>query len=48
MSATLGAERFTKYYNCPMIHIPKFSHPVKEFYFEDLLDIIGYVTVLSQ
>ncbi|XP_075234101.1 ATP-dependent DNA/RNA helicase DHX36-like [Lycorma delicatula] len=43
MSATLNAERFSKYYNnCPMLTIPGFTYPVKEFYLEDVLEIIHY------
>ncbi|XP_025987065.2 ATP-dependent DNA/RNA helicase DHX36 [Solenopsis invicta] len=43
MSATLNAERFSKYYdNCPMIHIPGFTYPVQEFYLEDVLSFVDY------
>ncbi|XP_026827375.1 ATP-dependent DNA/RNA helicase DHX36 [Ooceraea biroi] len=43
MSATLNAERFSKYYNeCPMVHIPGFTYPVEEFYLEDVLSFTGY------
>ncbi|XP_018048888.1 PREDICTED: ATP-dependent RNA helicase DHX36 isoform X1 [Atta colombica] len=43
MSATLNAESFSKYYNnCPMIHIPGFTYPVKEFYLEDVLSFINH------
>ncbi|KAL6265020.1 hypothetical protein P5V15_005111 [Pogonomyrmex californicus] len=43
MSATLNAESFSKYYNnCPMIHIPGFTFPVKEFYLEDILSFLDH------
>uniref|UniRef100_A0A4W5P9X5 ATP-dependent DNA/RNA helicase DHX36 n=1 Tax=Hucho hucho TaxID=62062 RepID=A0A4W5P9X5_9TELE len=36
MSATLNAEKFSKYFdNCPMIHIPGMTFPVQEFLLED-------------
>ncbi|KAF5296611.1 hypothetical protein FQA39_LY12439 [Lamprigera yunnana] len=38
MSATLNADKFSKYYNdCPHLNIPGFAYPVKEFYLEDVL-----------
>lgn len=41
MSATLNAESFSTYYNkCPMIHIPGYTYPVKEFYLEDVLSLV--------
>ncbi|KYN43416.1 putative ATP-dependent RNA helicase DHX36 [Trachymyrmex septentrionalis] len=43
MSATLNAESFSKYFNnCPMIHIPGFTYPVKEFYLEDVLSLVNH------
>ena len=43
MSATLNAELFSKYFhNCPMINIPGFTFPVKEFYLEDILEMTGF------
>ena len=37
MSATLDAERFSKYFNsCPIINIPGRTFPVKEHYLEDV------------
>ncbi|CAG0890725.1 unnamed protein product [Cyprideis torosa] len=42
MSATLNAELFSSYYaNAPMIHIPGFTFPVKEYFLEDALTEIG-------
>lgn len=42
MSATLNAEQFSEYYgNCPMLHIPGFTFPVKEYYLEDVLELTG-------
>ncbi|EFN83103.1 ATP-dependent RNA helicase DHX36 [Harpegnathos saltator] len=43
MSATLNSERFSTYYDrCPVIHIPGFTYPVKEFYLEDILLFTGF------
>nr|XP_057935113.1 ATP-dependent DNA/RNA helicase DHX36 [Doryrhamphus excisus] len=43
MSATLNAEKFSKYFdNCPMIHIPGFTFPVEEFLLEDVVEMIRY------
>uniref|UniRef100_A0A8K9WKQ5 RNA helicase n=1 Tax=Oncorhynchus mykiss TaxID=8022 RepID=A0A8K9WKQ5_ONCMY len=43
MSATLNAEKFSKYFNnCPMIHIPGMTFPVQEFLMEDVLEMIRY------
>ncbi|XP_041118998.1 ATP-dependent DNA/RNA helicase DHX36 [Polyodon spathula] len=43
MSATLNAEKFSKYFhNCPMIHIPGFTYPVKEYLMEDVIEMLRY------
>ncbi|XP_074534892.1 ATP-dependent DNA/RNA helicase DHX36 [Halichoeres trimaculatus] len=43
MSATLNAEKFSRYFNnCPMIHIPGLTFPVQEFLLEDVLEMTGY------
>lgn len=43
MSATLNAEKFSKYFdNCPMIHIPGLTFPVEEFLLEDVLEMTRY------
>nr|GEU87293.1 DExH-box ATP-dependent RNA helicase DExH3 isoform X1 [Tanacetum cinerariifolium] len=43
MSATLNAELFSNYFGgAPMIHIPGFTHPVREHFLEDVLEITGY------
>ncbi|KAJ0022011.1 hypothetical protein NQD34_009501 [Periophthalmus magnuspinnatus] len=43
MSATLNAEKFSKYFgNCPMIHIPGLTFPVEEFLLEDILEMTRY------
>ncbi|KAK3138415.1 hypothetical protein QOZ80_5AG0368700 [Eleusine coracana subsp. coracana] len=42
MSATLDAERFSKYFDgCPVIQVPGFTYPVKTFYLEDVLSILN-------
>ena len=43
MSATLNAQLFSRYFDhCPMINIPGFTFPVKEFYLEDVLEMTGF------
>uniref|UniRef100_A0A8C9VBM4 ATP-dependent DNA/RNA helicase DHX36 n=1 Tax=Scleropages formosus TaxID=113540 RepID=A0A8C9VBM4_SCLFO len=43
MSATLNAEKFSRYFgNCPMIHIPGFTYPVKEYLLEDVVQMLRY------
>ncbi|KAK2912420.1 ATP-dependent DNA/RNA helicase DHX36 [Channa argus] len=43
MSATLNAEKFSKYFdNCPMIHIPGLTFPVEEFLLEDVIELTRY------
>ncbi|XP_077104241.1 ATP-dependent DNA/RNA helicase DHX36 isoform X1 [Siphateles boraxobius] len=43
MSATLNAEKFSKYFNnCPMIHIPGYTYPVKEFLLEDVVELLRF------
>ncbi len=43
MSATLNAELFSRYFNnCPMINIPGFTYPVKEYYLEDVLEMTRF------
>lgn len=41
MSATIDAERFSKYFGgCPVIRVPGFTYPVKSFYLEDVLSVV--------
>uniref|UniRef100_A0A8C2WL75 RNA helicase n=1 Tax=Cyclopterus lumpus TaxID=8103 RepID=A0A8C2WL75_CYCLU len=43
MSATLNAEKFSKYFdNCEMIHIPGLTFPVEEFLLEDVVELTRY------
>ncbi|XP_029283324.1 ATP-dependent DNA/RNA helicase DHX36 [Cottoperca gobio] len=43
MSATLNAEKFSKYFdNCPIIHIPGLTFPVEEFLLEDIVEMTRY------
>ncbi|XP_061072655.1 ATP-dependent DNA/RNA helicase DHX36 isoform X2 [Conger conger] len=43
MSATLNADKFSKYFgNCPMVHIPGFTYPVKEYLLEDVVEMLRY------
>ena len=42
MSATLNANAFSKYFEAPAFNIPGFTHPVKEFYLEDVLEMTGF------
>ncbi|MEE6501078.1 hypothetical protein FKM82_004056 [Ascaphus truei] len=44
MSATLNAEKFSQYFdNCPMLHIPGFTFPVKEYLLEDVIEMLRYL-----
>ncbi|KAL8160936.1 hypothetical protein V2J09_012425 [Rumex salicifolius] len=41
MSATMDVERFSQYFGgCPIIEVPGFTYPVKNFYLEDVLSIL--------
>ncbi|KAG8923397.1 hypothetical protein FRC00_006311, partial [Tulasnella sp. 408] len=43
MSATINQKTFVDYFGgAPVIEIPGFTHPVKDFYLEDLLSVISY------
>ncbi|CAL1527826.1 unnamed protein product [Lymnaea stagnalis] len=45
MSATLNAEMFSEYFNkCPMLSIPGFTFPVKEYLLEDVIEMTGYTS----
>ncbi|XP_072264096.1 ATP-dependent DNA/RNA helicase DHX36 [Pyxicephalus adspersus] len=45
MSATLNAEKFSLYFDkCPMLHIPGFTFPVKEYLLEDVIEMLRYST----
>ncbi|EEF42011.1 ATP-dependent RNA helicase, putative [Ricinus communis] len=42
MSATLDSERFSQYFGgCPIVRVPGFTYPVKNFYLEDVLSILN-------
>ncbi|KAK3593313.1 hypothetical protein CHS0354_031372 [Potamilus streckersoni] len=44
MSATLDAEKFSKFFNnCPIISIPGRTYPVEVFHIEDAVEMTGYV-----
>ena len=49
MSATMDADRLANYWrsdevtNTPRMHIPGFTHPVKDFMLEDVLQMTGYI-----
>ena len=45
MSATMDSEKMAAYWgvNTPRMHIPGFTHPVKDFMLDDVLQITGYV-----
>lgn len=48
MSATLHVDLFSNYFGgCPVVRVPGFTHPVKDYYLEDILMMIGY-TVPSE
>lgn len=43
MSATLNAELFSSFFGgAPKIHIPGFTHPVREHFLENILETTGY------
>ncbi|KAI8638361.1 P-loop containing nucleoside triphosphate hydrolase protein [Parasitella parasitica] len=45
MSATINQELFSNYFNgAPAIEIPGFTHPVEDFYLEDILEMTSYVS----
>jgi ATP-dependent RNA helicase DHX57 len=45
MSATINQELFSKYFDgAPAIEIPGFTHPVQDFYLEDILDMTSFVS----
>ncbi|XP_072116547.1 ATP-dependent RNA helicase DHX30 isoform X1 [Mobula birostris] len=42
MSATSDIERISDYYgNCPVVTVPGFMYPVKDYYLEDILPMLG-------
>lgn len=44
MSATLNAEKFSKYYNnAPHLNIPGFTYPVQELFLEDVIERTKFV-----
>ncbi|KAJ9453844.1 DExH-box ATP-dependent RNA helicase DExH1 [Diplonema papillatum] len=43
MSASVNAELFSGYFHsCPVAHIPGFTHPVEEYYLENILEVLDY------
>jgi ATP-dependent RNA helicase DHX36 len=42
MSATLNADAFSKYFSATSFNIPGFTHPVKEFYLEDVIEMTNF------
>ncbi|KAL4422956.1 hypothetical protein ABPG75_009153 [Micractinium tetrahymenae] len=43
MSATLHVELFASYFGgCPVVRVPGFTHPVEDFYLENILQLTGY------
>jgi HrpA-like RNA helicase len=49
MSATLHVELFSGYFGgCPVVRVPGFTHPVQDFYLEDVLKLIGYESAAVQ
>ena len=43
MSATLHVDLFSKYFGgCPVVRVPGFTHPVQDFFLEDVLKLTGY------
>jgi len=49
MSATLHVELFSGYFGgCPVVQVPGFTHPVQDFYLEDVLKLTGYEAAAVQ
>ncbi|GFO08215.1 hypothetical protein PoB_003472000 [Plakobranchus ocellatus] len=49
MSATLNAEMFSQYFdNCPMLNIPGYTFPVKEYLLEEVIEMTGYIPDASR
>ena len=43
MSATIDVDLFSTYFDgCPVIRVPGFTHPVQEFFLDDVLSVTGY------
>ena len=43
MSATINAERFAGYFGgCGIQHIPGFTHPVEQYFLEDVIEFTGH------
>ena len=47
MSATFNINSFVKYFdnNCPVVEVPGRQHPVEEYFLEDILKVIEYMTI---
>jgi HrpA-like RNA helicase len=43
MSATIESSILSKYFDCPVIDIPGFTHPVEDHYLEEILEELDYV-----
>ena len=45
LAATMDADRFAKYWgkSTPRMHIPGFTHPVRDFTLEDVLELTSYI-----
>ena len=45
MSATMDADRFAAYWgkSTPRMHIPGFTHPVQDYFLEDILSLTNYI-----
>jgi ATP-dependent RNA helicase DHX57 len=43
MSATVDADLFSNYFQCPVVNIPGFTYPVQDIYLEEILSSIDYV-----
>lgn len=48
MSATINQQLFSEYFNhAPTIEIPGFTHPVTDYYLEDILEMTGHKSTLK-
>ena len=49
MSATLHIDLFARYFGgCPVIQVPGYTHPVEDYFLEDVLKVTGYQETVIQ
>ena len=49
MSATLNTDAFSAYFDhCPVLQVPGFTHPVEDFFLEEVLELTGYTGTVQK